>query len=234
MNSETKTCISCKTQFVIEPDDFIFYEKFDVAAPSRCPLCRAQLRLAFKNERSYYKRPCDKCKRDVVSMYSPNKLYAVWCYDCWFADDWDARDYARDYDPKRPFLEQFEELWNAVPKVALIYVRSVRSDYVNISADNKNCYMIVESPTMRRVRIVIGSKSAAIAWMFRSRTRQSFRMRATIVIVRMNFFIAKGARILAESYFLLNCRDCSNCIGCVNLRSKTTLRVQRAVIKRGI
>jgi len=82
--TEMKICQSCKATFAIEPDDFTFYEKSRSSAVAM-PLCRAQLRLAFKNERSYYKRPCDKCKRDVVSMYSPNKPYTVWCYECWFA-----------------------------------------------------------------------------------------------------------------------------------------------------
>ena len=143
--SEQKICKNCKARFTIEPDDFGFYEKFGAQTPKLCPLCRAQRRLAFRNERIFYKRPCDKCKKDVVSMYSPNKSYPVWCYECWFADDWDATEYAKEYDPSRPFFEQFSGLLNAVPKVALIYVRSVNSEYVNISADNKNCYMIVES-----------------------------------------------------------------------------------------
>ncbi len=122
MTTETRNCQNCKNQFTIEPGDFVFYEKFGVLAPKMCSLCRAQRRLAFRNERTLYKRRCDRCKKDVVSMYSPNKPYTVWCHDCWFSDDWDARDYGRPYDSSRSFFEQFKALWNEVPKVSLLYV----------------------------------------------------------------------------------------------------------------
>src|ERR1044072_2312694 len=142
--AETRTCQNCKQSFTIDAEDFDFYKKFGVPPPAMCPQCRAQRRLAFRNERAFYKRKCDKCGKDVVSMYSPNKPFTVWCYECWFADDWDPTQYGRAWDPSRPFLEQFEQVWRAVPKVALIYQRSVNSEYVNISADSKNCYMLVE------------------------------------------------------------------------------------------
>src|SRR3989344_4315175 len=140
-----KTCQQCKDDFTIYPDDQVYYKKIGVREPKLCVQCRAQRRLAFRNERSFYKRPCDKCKKDVVSMYSPNKPYTVWCHDCWFADDWDPVDYGQEYDPSRPFFEQFGELWNKVPKINLIGLRNVDSSYLNISADNKNCYMLIES-----------------------------------------------------------------------------------------
>ena len=34
MNQETKTCQNCKAQFIIEPDDFTFYEKINVPPPT--------------------------------------------------------------------------------------------------------------------------------------------------------------------------------------------------------
>ena len=145
MKSEIKSCQNCKNDFTIEPDDFSFYGKMGVDAPKSCPVCRAQARLSFRNERVFYKRKCDKCGKDSVSMYSTNKSFSVWCYDCWFSDDWGGEDFGLDYDKEKPFFSQFEKLWKSVPKVSLIYVRSPGSEYTNISADNKNCYFIIES-----------------------------------------------------------------------------------------
>ena len=145
MQSENKTCQNCKKDFTIESDDFGFYEKIGVGTPVDCPDCRAQLRLSFRNERIFYKRACDKCKKDVVSMYSPNKPFIVYCYDCWFSEDWGGEDFGIDYNPSIPFMDQFKSLWKSVPKVSLIYMRSPGSDYTNISADNKDCYFIIES-----------------------------------------------------------------------------------------
>src|SRR3989344_6857057 len=139
------TCNKCIQDFTIYPDDLLYYEKIGVQEPRMCPQCRAQRRLAFRNERRFYKRPCDKCKKDVVSMYSPNKPYTVYCHDCWFADNLDATEYGRDYDAERPFFEQLKELLDVVPKINLIGVRNINSEYIHIAADNKNCYMIIES-----------------------------------------------------------------------------------------
>ena len=36
MTGEQKNCQNCKKDFVIEPDDFLFYEKMKVPAPTFC------------------------------------------------------------------------------------------------------------------------------------------------------------------------------------------------------
>ena len=218
---ETKTCQNCKKDFVIEPDDFSFYEKMGVDTPKSCPDCRAQLRLSFRNERSFYKRKCDKCGTCVVSMYSPNKPFTVWCYDCWFADDWGGEDFALDYDSGKPFFEQFEKLWKVVPKVSLIYVRSPGSEYTNISADNKNCYFINESSNnensvhsywIQECRDVIDTSfSSKCELMYESDDcYNSYRL-----------LYSKGCHDCATSYFLDDCKGCTDCIGCINLRNKS-------------
>ena len=220
MNPETKTCQNCKSDFPVYEEDLKFYERFEVGLPKMCPLCRAQRRLAFRNERVFYKRLCDKCKKDMISMYSPNKPYPVWCYDCWFSDDWDATEYGKNYDSKRPFLEQVQEIYNRVPKVALIYVRSVNSEYVNISADNKNSYMLVESSNNEGCIHCywIQQCQDLIDVSFSHQTELSYDSDDCYNSYRL--FYGKGCHSSREGYFLLDCRDCANCIGCTNLRSK--------------
>ncbi|MCX6721782.1 MAG: zinc-ribbon domain containing protein [Candidatus Staskawiczbacteria bacterium] len=44
MNQETKKCQNCKKDFVIETDDFTFYEKMGVQPPVSCPDCRFKIR----------------------------------------------------------------------------------------------------------------------------------------------------------------------------------------------
>ncbi len=217
---ENRNCQNCKQDFTIEPDDFGYYAKIQVPPPGFCPFCRAQRRLAFRNERSFYKRPCDKCRKDMVSMYSPNKPYTVWCHDCWFADDWDPKDYGIDYDPSKPFFEQFQKVWEKIPKIALIHVRSVNSEYLNISADSKDCYMIVESSNNENCAhcywIQVCKDLVDVS--FSHQTELSYESDDCYNCYRV--FYSKGCHDSRESYFLLDCKDCSNCIGCVNLRSK--------------
>ena len=220
MDQTTATCTSCKSPFVIESDDLIFYEKFGVPAPKMCFSCRSRLRLAFKNERSYYHRKCDKCGKETISMYSTNKPYTVWCYDCWFSDDWDAAEYAQDYDPSKPFLEQFAALWRAVPKVALIGVRNVNSEYVNISADNKECYMIVESSNNENCTHCYWIQQChdCVDTSFAHRTELSYESDDCYSCYGLRY--SKGCSDSRDSFFLLDCRGCSDCIGCMNLRNK--------------
>jgi len=115
MQSETKICQNCKKQFAIEPEDSQFYEKISVPAPTFCPECRMQRRLAWFNLINLYKRKCDLCGKDSISMYAPEAPYKVYCPRCWWSDNWDSFAYGRDYDFSRPFFEQFNELLHEVP-----------------------------------------------------------------------------------------------------------------------
>jgi len=218
---ENKICQNCKKDFIIESDDFGFYEKIGVNAPSHCPSCRAQLRLSFRNERAFYKRKCDKCGKDVVSMYSASKPFTVYCYDCWFSDDWGGEDFGLDYDPEVSFFEQFKKLWQTVPKVSLIYMRSPGSDYTNISADNKNCYFIVESSNnedsihsywIQECRDVVDTS-------FASKCELTYESDDCYNSYKLLY--SKGCHDCTTSYFLTDCKGCTDSIGCINLRNKS-------------
>ena len=110
MRQETRNCQNCKKEFSIEPEDFLFYQKIKVPPPTFCPDCRLQRRMAHYNTFMLYKRPCDLCKKEVVSRYSADKRYKVYCPNCWWGDGWDSLAYGRDYDFSRSFFEQFSEL----------------------------------------------------------------------------------------------------------------------------
>ena len=94
-NSETKICQNCKKDFVIEPDDFAFYEKIKVPAPTWCPECRFIRRVVWRNERTLYRRTCDLCRKNIISIYSPKSPYAVYCNECYHGDKWDTLSFGR-------------------------------------------------------------------------------------------------------------------------------------------
>jgi len=220
MHTQNKNCEKCGNNFEIEANDFSFYEKMGVLPPKLCPECRAQLRLSFRNERCFYKRPCDKCKKDVISTFSPNKPYIVWCYDCWFADDWDGLEYGIKYDSKKPFFEQLEILLKTVPKVGLIYVRSPGSQFINISADNKDCYMIVESSNNENCINCywIQQSQDLVDSSFTNQVTLSYQVDDCYDCHNLKF--SKGCHSCIDSNFLLDCTGCTNCFGCVNLRQQ--------------
>ena len=138
---ETRNCQNCRKDFTIEAEDFDFYEKVSVPAPTLCPDCRQQRRYAWRNERTLYRRNCDLCGKSTVTIYSPNKPFKVFCLPCFWGDGWDPASYGRDFDFSRPFFEQFSELQHEVPRMALLNKNSVNSEYTHHSGDNKNVYL---------------------------------------------------------------------------------------------
>src|SRR5437879_1597317 len=109
MNSEVRICRTCKGDFVIEPDDFSYYEKIGVPAPSACPVCRQRQRMVFRNFKTLYKKNSDVSGAPVISMYSPEAPYKVYTHDEWWSDSLDPTAYGRPFDFNRPFFEQFAE-----------------------------------------------------------------------------------------------------------------------------
>ena len=138
-----KNCKICKNKFEIYPEDKAFYKRIDVPEPTLCFDCRQQRRYIWRNERTFYDRKCDLCKKPTVSIYSKNKPFTVYCQDCWWGDKWDPLDYGQDFDFNKPFFEQFKELQQKVPRIALVSKNSTNAQYANHSGDNKNVYMLL-------------------------------------------------------------------------------------------
>ncbi len=143
MNQEARNCQNCHSNFEIEPEDFQFYEKIEVPPPTFCVECREQRRIAYRNERSLYKRKCDFCKKEVVSRVSPDKSYPMYCHECWWSDKWNPLDFGREYDFSKSFFQQFQELLNRTPHISIFNSNTVNSDWVNQETDDKNCYLNV-------------------------------------------------------------------------------------------
>ena len=138
-----KNCKNCKKDFEIRDEDQTFYEQVHSPLPEYCPDCRMARRLSFRNERTFYRRPCDLCKKDGISLYPVGTTFPTYCHSCWWSDGWDPKSYAMEYDASRPFMEQFGELLSRVSRIKLNIVgTNVRSDYTNNSGDNKDCYLI--------------------------------------------------------------------------------------------
>ena len=145
--AENKICQNCKKDFIIEPDDFGFYEKIGVPPPTFCPECRLQRRLAWMVNLNLFKRRCDLCGEETISMYRPDISFKIYCHKCWWSDKWDARNYAKNIDFSKPFLEQWRELLHETPILGLSIdtITGELSPYTNHCGQAKHCYMIFYS-----------------------------------------------------------------------------------------
>ncbi|MCX6723623.1 MAG: hypothetical protein NT155_00420 [Candidatus Staskawiczbacteria bacterium] len=222
MESETKVCQNCKHEFTIEPEDFDFYEKMKVPAPTFCPECRLTKRLAWRNERTLFKRKCDLCQKDKIVMFPQNSFFKVYCYECWWSDNWDAAVYARDYDFSKPFFSQFNELFRAVPRMGIIQQHvNVNSDYTNRASDNKNCYLIFAAADNENCSYGTsfwGAKESMDCYNLHS-SELCYECIDVYSSNRLKY--SQECVSCSNSAFLINCRNCDSCLGCVNLRNKS-------------
>ncbi|HEY4513018.1 MAG TPA: hypothetical protein VJH06_00700 [Candidatus Paceibacterota bacterium] len=221
MQPETKNCQKCKKDFTIEPDDFGFYEKIKVPPPTFCPDCRFKRRLASSNERSLFKRKCDLSGNDIFSMYPADAPFPVYNTDDWYSDKWDPYEYGMDYDFSRPFFEQFQELLNKVPKMALVRQGlSINSPYVHRVTDPKNSYMVFRATgpidSLYSYTVEKLKDSSDIGW--------SINMELSYECLNCencyNIRFSQESVNCRDSSFLYACRNCSDCVGCVNLTNK--------------
>lgn len=220
--AEKRTCRTCEAEFRIDSDDFGFYERMGVPAPAICPTCRFQRRAAWRNEKTLYKRDCGLCHKSVITMYSPDAPYIIYCQTCWYSDSWDPASYAMDYDESRPFLEQLGELIRKVPKCSL-YISSalgpvVNTEYGNFIGASKNGYMLFNSsPTEDSAysRGVSNSKDIYDSY-FVDGSERVYEG----VNVEKSAGVAFGQNVFdcLDSWFLLDCTGCQNCFASVNSR----------------
>ncbi len=215
---ENRTCQNCKKDFNIEADDFSFYEKIKVPPPTFCPDCRFIRRLMGTNERVLYYRSCDLTDQKILSMYPADAPFPVYRTADWYSDKWDPYQYGQDYDFSRPFFEQFLELQNKVPRMALVRQgESVNSEYTHRVHDMKNSYMVFR---------MSGSVDSSYCYVGRNITDcvdcfSIWDCQSCYECIDCNncykTFFSQESHDCRDSYFLYSCRNCSNCIGCVNL-----------------
>jgi len=177
--------------------------------------------MAWRNERSLYKRKNDATGGELISSCAPDAPFTVYDQKSWWSDSWDPLSFGKSYDFSKPFFEQFADLLRKVPLLAVANFNSVNSEYCNFADGNKNCYLNFASGFSENVSysnkvqackdssdLSMGEKNElcyeCVSCFECYKTRYSFNCRNCV-----------------DSYFLYNCRNCSNCFGCVNLTNKS-------------
>ena len=77
----------------------------------------------------------------IISAYSSDKPYKIYDQKIRWSDQRDPMQYGQDFDFSRPFFDQFQELMLKVPRQNLANMNTENSEYCNITADCKNCYL---------------------------------------------------------------------------------------------
>ncbi len=221
--SEIKICQNCQQDFIIEPEDFNFYEKINIPPPTFCPECRNQRRMSWRNERSLHKVQCKAPghTEQIISMYANTETHTVYDNVYWWSDEWDPLDYGQAYDFNKPFFEQFDDLFKKVPMAALSTINSVHSEYTNFVDANKNCYLIFGSGWNENVRYgnkLLTCKDSQDMFMC---TKSQLSYECIDCEESYHLLWSFKSKNCSDSYFLYNCKNCTNCFGCSNLVSKS-------------
>jgi hypothetical protein len=215
---ENKTCQNCKKDFVIEPDDFSFYEKMKVPLPTFCPPCRFVRRISYRNERKLFKNKDAFTGEDIFSLFPQESRMKVVTQEEWYSDTWDALDYARDYDFSRPFFEQIMKLNYEVPVFNLNSQRPINSPYSANATALKNCYLCFNSS---RSEDCMYGNDIEYCKDCVDNSHINYSERCYECFWLQNCYQCYFTIMSVDSRNLWFCRDClgcNDCLGCANLR----------------
>ncbi len=217
-----QTCQNCKTSFEIDSEDANFYERVKVPPPTFCWLCRAQRRMAWRNERTLFKVPSAANGKEIFSAFPAESGVKVYEKEVWLSDSWDPMQYGRDYDFSRPFFEQFGEFLRTVPLKNLNIVNGgPDSAFCNNITDPKNTYMVFNGNSAEDCLYGNGctyNKDCA-----------DFSHLGKCESCYESFWLTGCARTAFSSQcescynmaFSKNCVGCHDCLGCVDLKNKS-------------
>ncbi|HAE36662.1 TPA: hypothetical protein DCG29_02285 [Candidatus Nomurabacteria bacterium] len=227
--SETKNCQNCKKDFTIESEDFLFYKKIKVPSPTFCPECRFQRRMAYRNERYLHKRICDLCKENIISVHSAESPFPVYCNKCWWSDKWDSSSFGKEYDSSKTFFAQWHELMLTVPRPELIAESNVNCNYVNYSGGLKNCYFAVgcdKDEDCSYIYRTFNSKNSQDCFGLQE-SNLCYENIQSSKSFKSNFI--ENCENALESNVAIDCKNISNCIGCVNLRNAKNFYLNKPI-----
>jgi len=226
MKIEEKKCNKCNSDFILEQDDFSFYEKMKVPVPNICPDCRFKIRAQWRNEMTLYSgQKCGLCQKNILTMYNPKSPYTIYCYECFYSEKWDPKDYAMDYDRSRPFFDQMKEFLIKVPKINLGISfgdgENINSEYTNMASGCKNCYLVFNTSPAEEVLYSRGVKKGLDSSDIYFGVQ--FERCYDCINVQESASVLWGQNTVGcvDSSFVLNGSGLINCFGCMNLRNKS-------------
>ncbi|MEK7555057.1 MAG: hypothetical protein AAB518_03685, partial [Patescibacteria group bacterium] len=221
MNNESRICQNCKQDFVIEPDDFSFYEKMQVPPPTWCPECRMIRRFIWRNQRNFFRRPDPISGKEIFSSFPKEVLATIYDLPYWNSDNWEAASYGKDYDFSRPFFEQFREFLQAVPWPSRSVLNMVNSDYCDQASNLKNCYLCFDMDYGENSAYCVRGREGKDSLDLYEFRHSELSYEDYMVDESYRVFFSVNVEDCHEVWFSRNLIGCQNCFGCVNLRNKS-------------
>lgn len=223
------SCKQCQAPFEVTDKDLAFLERISpifngkkelIPPPTLCPECRVQRRMAWRNDRTFYKRKCDLSDEEFVSMYPPDTKFPVYKQDVWHGDGWNPLDFGQEVDLSSSFIKQWAELHDKVPHWGVAISNCQNSDYCNYCTDEKNCYLdlAAESNEDCYFNLFVKYSKNCVDCTFCYHSTLCYEC-----IQCYNAYNCKYSMYLddcSDCAFCFDCKGCKNCLLSINLRSK--------------
>ena len=222
MQKETHNCQNCKKTFIIEADDFSFYERMKVSLPTWCPDCRMVRRLSFRNERNLFRRKDAHTGKDSFSGFPAESNLNTYENSYWHSDAWDALEYGVDYDFSKPFFSQFYDLLSRVPLPAKSSAGfMINSDYCNEAGRLRNAYLCFDSDFVENSAYLVKATNMKESFDSHEVLDDELCYEDVMVYKSYKTFYSLDCESCVDVWFSRGLRGCTNCFGCVNLKGKS-------------
>ncbi len=196
------------------------YERFGFPVPDIHPIARFALRLCHGNNWSLYWTSDARTGKKLLSCHDPKDGEQIVDHHYWMSDEFDAKEYGREFDFSRGFFEQYFEMVRSIPKPNVTIVNCTNVEYANHVFNSKNCYLCF-----------ICFDSENVLYSFRSRASRDclsiMNSRSCELCYQCihcsecyDVQFAEFSSHCNASRFLSNCNDCMDCYQCANLKSK--------------
>ncbi|MBT3349635.1 hypothetical protein HN954_03360 [bacterium] len=215
-----KTCSVSGKKFEVTDADLKIYEKLGLPAPTLCPDERNRRRMAWRNDRVFYRRKCDLTGKSIISIYPEKTPFPVYEHNAWWKDGWDPYEFGRDFDFSRNFFPQWQNLMNSIPRRSLDTVNCENSDFCNYCGDDKNCYLDIAGEANEDCYYNLFTKHS------KNCADNTFVYRSELVYESISCsecFDCRWSMLLENCSacdFCFDCKGCTDCVFCWNLRRK--------------
>lgn len=222
MKPETRQCQNCKNDFVIEVDDFSFYEKMKVPVPTWCPDCRMVRRLSFRNERNLFRRKDAHTGQDSFSGFPAEAHLNTYENNYWHGDAWSGLEYGVAYDFSVPFFKQFYDMLSVVPLPAKSSAGfMIDSDYCNEAGRLRNAYLCFDSDFVENSAYLVKATHMKDSFDSHEVIEDELCYEDVMVYKCYRTFFSLDCENCVDVWFSKGLRGCTDCFGCVNLKGKS-------------
>jgi hypothetical protein len=217
---QERTCRFSDKKFYITAEDIKFYKKIGVQLPTLSPHESMRKKLGFLNVYNLFFNKSVKTGKRIISAYPENTPYEIWEHQIWHSDEFDPFKYGIEYDFDKSFFEQYRYFQLSVPRPNLEIKNGVNSDYTNGVTDIKNCYLISDGRTSEDCAYSIFLEGSKQIYHSFGQIKSEIGYDNNMVHNSYRVFFSEFSNACVDSSFLFDCRDCTDCFCCTNLRHK--------------